>query len=266
MESQPRQIPVNEPARSAVNTAYTSQRGLLITGTDTGVGKTHVTCLIARQLIAAGIETAAYKPVCSGGIETKSAKSHGLNDIQWDDIIRLRDATRGKWQDETICPQRFVAPLAPPIAAKMEGRSVDFQLLVDGSRRFPGADVLLVEGAGGWLSPLTESLSVADLAQELNLPVLIVARAGLGTINHTLLTIESIRARGLPIAGVILNEVLPAGDDISCRSNGEEIQARSGIPVFGIVPHGSKFDLHQGGKPVTIYWQALAGSMAEIKS
>ena len=254
--------PANKSSKQAEHDAAPANpRGLFITGTDTGVGKTHVTCLIARQLIAAGVETAAYKPVCSGAV-----LSAATNDVEWEDIVRLSAATHGKWPDEKICPQRFLAPLAPPIAAKMEGRTVDFQLLVDGSSQFPGAEVLLVEGAGGWLSPLSESTTVADLAQELKLPILIVARAGLGTINHTLLTIESVRGRGLSIAGVVLNEVVPSGDDISFRTNGDEIQARSGIPVFGIVPHGTKFDLHQGGRPVTIYWEALAGSMAEIRS
>ena len=267
METQHGQFPVIEPTTSETpDAAPGNLRGLFITGTDTGVGKTHVTCLIARQLIAGGVQTAAYKPVCSGGVQKQSVISPEKNDIEWEDIVRLSAATGGKWPDETICPQRFLAPLAPPIAAKMEGRIVDFQLLVNGSRQFSGAEVLLVEGAGGWLSPLTESATVADLAQELKLPILIVARAGLGTINHTLLTIESVRARGLPIAGVVLNEVVPSGDDISFRTNGDEIQARGGIPVFGIVSHGAKFDLHQGGQPVTIYWQSLAGPMAEIKS
>ena len=264
METPPGQFPANETTNSAaINAALVSPRGLFITGTDTGVGKTHVTCLIARQLIAAGVETAAYKPVCSGGEKKHAATSHGMNDVEWDDIIRLSAATGGKWSDETICPQRFLAPLAPPIAAKMEGRIVDFPLLVTGSHKFPGAEVILVEGAGGWLSPLTESATVADLALALTLPILIVARAGLGTINHTLLTIESVRARGLPIAGVVLNEVVPAGDDISYRTNGDEIHARGSVPVFGIVPHGTKFDLHQGGRSVTIYWQSLAGPIAK---
>ncbi len=267
METPPEQFQPNETTKSEIrNSALVSPRGLFITGTDTGVGKTHVTCLIARQLIAAGVETAAYKPVCSGGVKKHDATAPGMNDVEWDDIIRLSAATGGKWSDETICPQRFLAPLAPPIAAKMEGRIVDFSLLVNGSRQFRGADVLLVEGAGGWLSPLTNSATVADLALELKLPIVIVARAGLGTINHTLLTIESVRARGLPIAGVVLNEVVPPGEDISFHTNGDEIQARGGVPVFGIVPHGAKFDLHQGGQSVTIYWQSLAGPMAEIKS
>ncbi len=267
METKREQSSANEPTMNTPQGALASNpRGLFITGTDTGVGKTHVTCLIARQLIAAGVETAAYKPVCSGGVQKQSAISPGVYDIEWEDIVRLSAATGGKWPDETICPQRFFAPLAPPVAAKMEGRTVDFQLLVNGSRKFSGAEVLLVEGAGGWLSPLTESATVADLAQELRLPILIVARAGLGTINHTLLTIESVRARGLPIAGVVLNEVVSSGSDISYRTNGDEIQARGGVPVFGIVPHGTKFDLHQGGQSVTIYWQSLAGPMAEFKS
>jgi dethiobiotin synthetase len=267
MDTTPGRLTASEPkTRELLNTRPTTSRGLFITGTDTNVGKTHVTCLIARQLIAAGIVTAAYKPVCSGAVKKQSALSPGSNDVEWEDLVRLSAATNGKWSDETICPQRFFAPLAPPIAAKMEGRIVDFQLLVDGARKFPDAEVLLVEGAGGWLSPLTESATVADLAQELKLPILIVARAGLGTINHTLLTIESVRARGLPIAGIVLNEVVPAGEDISFQTNGNEIQSRGGAPVLGIVHHGAKFDLHQGGQSVTIYWQSLAGPMAEIKS
>ncbi|MEI8019333.1 MAG: dethiobiotin synthase, partial [Schlesneria sp.] len=156
MKTQPGKFPANETTKCAtVDSASIIPRGLFITGTDTGVGKTHVTCLIARQLIGAGVETAAYKPVCSGGVKKNAATSHGIHDYEWDDIIRLSAATGGKWPDETICPQRFLAPLAPPIAAKMEGRIVDFPLLVNGSRQFPGAEVLLVEGAGGWLSPLT---------------------------------------------------------------------------------------------------------------
>lgn len=233
---------------------------LFITGTDTGVGKTHVTCLIARQMIARGFRVAAYKPVCSGALPPTQSSSVVTPDFvyRWDDIERLKAAIGGDWPDDWICPQRFIAPVAPPVAAKREGKTVDFQRLVDGVQPFHEMDCLLVEGAGGWLSPLTETQSVSDLARRLNDPVLIVARTGLGTINHTLMTVESIRARGLKVAGVVLNEPVALHDDASVCTNADEIEARSGAPVFGTIPHGSDVELHRDGELVTINWQRLA--------
>ena len=258
--------------------------GLFVTGTDTGVGKTHVTCLIVRQLLAAGVRVAAYKPACSGAVVQHDGQSPDEKDPvsinrvdtsrssreaattvrgpqrtipRWDDIDRLYAATSGIWPDDTICPQRFVAPLAPPVAARLEGRSVDTRLLVDGAYRFSNADVLLIEGAGGWLSPLADETTVADLAIELNAPVLIVARAGLGTINHTLLTVEAVRSRGLIVAGVILNEVIPPDGDLSCLTNADEIALRGKVPVLGTVRHGNDIELQRNAKPVTIDWREL---------
>ena len=114
---------------------------LFVTGTDTGVGKTHVTCLIARQLIAAGLRIAAYKPVCSGAIPFKhqSAERPADPSPRWDDIDRLKAATGENWPAEIICPQRL-APLAPPIAARREGKAVDFQQMIDGADRFGDVD------------------------------------------------------------------------------------------------------------------------------
>lgn len=232
---------------------------LFITGTDTGVGKTHVTCLIVRQLIAAGIRVAAYKPVCSGAIWFSQESPNGTlhSRPRWDDVERLMSATGDAWPRELICPQCFLAPLAAPISARQEGKTVDFQQLIDGASAFGEIDALLIEGAGGWLSPLTETHTVADLAVTLNAHVLIVARPGLGTINHTLLTIESVRARGLNVAGIVLNEAnVTVGDD-SVESNPDEIEARSGAPVFGTIRYGSSTDLHRNGELVTINWRQL---------
>jgi dethiobiotin synthetase len=231
---------------------------LFITGTDTGVGKTHVTCLIARQMISKGQRVAAYKPVCSGALESASSSAADTMTARWDDIERLKSAIEGSWSDDVICPQRFLAPLAPPIAARLEGKSVDYQKMVDGVRRFQTIDLLLIEGAGGWLSPMTETKSVADLAQSIGAPVLIVARTGLGTINHTLMTIESVRKRGLKVAGIVLNQALESDDDLSSRTNGEEIEALSGAPVLGTVSHGNDLELCQSGKVIVINWQLLA--------
>ncbi len=270
--------------------SQTTPHGLFVTGTDTGVGKTHVTCLIVRQLLAAGVRVAAYKPACSGAVVTHDVLSldeqapASINRVdasrwsresstsvlgsqsiipRWDDIDRLYKATSRIWSKDTICPQRFIAPLAPPVAARLEGRSVDTRLLVDGAYRFSNADVLIIEGAGGWLSPLADETTVADLAVELNAPVLIVARAGLGTINHTLLTIEAVRSRGLVVAGVILNEVIPPGGDLSCLTNGGEIVLRGKVPVLGTVRHGNDIELQQNDDPVTIDWRELMHPIAE---
>ena len=235
---------------------------LFITGTDTSVGKTCITCLIARQVIARGFRVAAYKPVCSGAISSMQAttSSSSITVHQWEDVERLKSAISNEWNDDVICPQRFIAPLAPPIAAKLEGRTVNYEQLIAGANRFSTADLLLIEGAGGWLSPVTETKTVADLASELNAPILIVSRTGLGTINHTLLTIESIRAHGLTVAGIVMNEVVPAGDDTSILTNAIEIEARSGAPVLCTVRHSNSLELLQSGAPVAINWLSLANA------
>lgn len=231
----------------------TTPKPLFVTGTDTNVGKTHVSCLIARQCLAQGRAVAIYKPACSGAIE----KAAGDTIPKWDDIERIKSVIGTAWPDEVICPQRFLAPLAPPVAAKREGRAVDYNLLVRGADAFETVDLLLIEGAGGWLAPITDDRAVADLASGLQAPILIVARAGLGTINHTLLTIESVRARGLRIAGVVLNEVSQQTDE-SSQTNAEQIEAFSGVPVFGTVPYGDPLQIKKRGIAVTLDWEQIA--------
>ena len=226
--------------------------GLFITGTDTGVGKTFITALIAEQVRGEGVRVGAYKPACSGAVET-------MEGTVWEDVEALWRATGDVFDRERIGPQRFPAPLAPPIAAREEGRSVDSELLRSGARWWESrCEFLLVEGAGGLLCPLTKEETVADLAADLGLPLVIVARATLGTINHTLLTIEAARARGLAIAGVLLNEAAPVAGDGSVATNGAEIERRSGVPVLGVVPHGASARLLTGTGGRKIEWRGLA--------
>jgi dethiobiotin synthetase len=209
------------------------QRGLFITGTDTGVGKTTVAAMIARHLRAEGRRAGAYKPVCTGGTLGSDGR------LVWADVDALCEAIGRAFPAERICPQTFAAPLAPPFAAAAEHRQVDRQLLRTGAAWWYGqVDVLLVEGVGGLLCPLTDDETVADLARDLNLPVLIVARLGLGTINHTLLTVEAAERRGLEVAGIVLNEAEPGTDDPSTRINPAAIAARCHTPVLGVVAHG----------------------------
>ncbi|MBM4074327.1 MAG: dethiobiotin synthase, partial [Planctomycetes bacterium] len=137
--------------------------GLFVTGTDTNIGKTHIATMIGRESVRSGVRAGVYKPACSGAVIDSDNRPH------WEDIDRLRDSVRDAWSDElltddAICPQRFLAPLAPHLAARQEGREVDFNLLMSGRDLWTDrADFLIVEGAGGFLSPVTTTATVADL-------------------------------------------------------------------------------------------------------
>ncbi len=261
-------------SKAASMSAPVRPSGLFVTGTDTGVGKTHVASLIARQLVSCGLRVGVYKPVCSGA----EFDSNGL--AQWDDIERLREAVRGGWQetavcgktlsgeplalellsDDAICPQRFLAPLAPPLAARAEGRTVDLALLESGADHWSAwAEVLIIEGAGGLLAPVSETTSAGDLARQFGYPLIIVARCGLGTINHTLLTIEAAQRRGLSVAGIVLNQARLDDDLALATDNAAEITARGGVPVLGVISWRSTAGLQRDGRTVTIAWQNLAG-------
>lgn len=230
-------------------------RGLFITGTDTGVGKTYVTAALARELTRQGVKVAAYKPVVTGVTTDPAGRPC------WADVETLAAALADRYDTERICPQRFRAPVAPPVAARLEGTRVDPQLLRDGANWWRGGvDVLLVEGAGGLLCPLTDDETVADLASDLGLPLLIVARQALGTINHTLLTIEVARSRGLRIAGVVLNEVEPVAGDASAATNADEIESRGQVPVLALMRHGDPAGLLLNRQGHTMDWQALCGA------
>lgn len=168
--------------------------GLFVTGTDTGVGKTYASCALLRALRARGLEVGAMKPV-----ET------GVGPEGPEDARRLAEACGAGDPLDEVCPQRFALPAAPPVAAAAEGRTVDLGAVRTAYARLRGRHrLLLVEGAGGLLVPAAEGTSMAELAAELGLPLLVVARAALGTINHTLLTLAVARARGLAVAGVVV--------------------------------------------------------------
>lgn len=230
-------------------------RGLFITGTDTGVGKTHIACEIVRELRAAGRRVGAFKPACSGAII--DAEGHP----RWDDVERLRNALDQEVSDDQLCPQRFLAPLAPPVAARQDERTVDLDAIqrgLDGWRT--ECDIVIVEGAGGLLCPLTDNQTMADLAAQLSFPLLIVARLGLGTINHTLLTVEVARQRGLPLAGIVFNEPTRNSEDLSSESNVAEVAVRCDVPVLAIRRHDSAGWLSRFGQATQLDWWSLAGT------
>ena len=229
-------------------------RGLFIPGTDTGVGKTHIACEIVRELRTAGHRVGAFKPACSGATIDTTSRPH------WDDIDRLRGALGDDISVDRICPQRFLAPLAPPVAARQEKRSVDLDAILRGLNAWRlDCDIVIVEGAGGLLCPLTDKLTMADLAAQLGFPLLIVSRLGLGTINHTLLTVEVARQRGLSLAGILFNEPTPMTADVSSATNADEVACRCDVPVLAIRRHDSHGWLSRFGHATQLDWWTLAG-------
>lgn len=232
-------------------------RGLMVTGTDTGVGKTCVASLVARESRERGVQVGTYKPVCSGA-------DYGVaGEPVWADVEALSRSIGGAHAHDRICPQRFCAPVAPPVAARLEGRVVDDALLRDGARWWQGrVELLIVEGVGGLLCPLSDSKTVADLAEELQLPLLIVVRLGLGSINHALLTVEVAHSRHLPIAGIVLNEVQRPQAAADERDESAEISRRCGVPILGVMQHNQPDRLLHEAAAAKINWLDLASPLA----
>ncbi|MHB8845807.1 MAG: dethiobiotin synthase [Nitrospirota bacterium] len=207
-------------------------KGIFITGTDTGVGKTYVGACIAAALRRKGIDVGVMKPA-----ETGCRLRRG-EPVPADTLVLMRAAGVADPPD-LVNPYRFLAPLAPLVAAEREGKGVNLRTIVAAYRSLEQRhEFMIVEGAGGVLVPLTRGKSFRDLAADLGLPVLIVARPGLGTINHTLLTIEALQRNRIPLAGIVINYVGPRASGLAERTNPAVIERLSGVPVIGIIRHG----------------------------
>jgi dethiobiotin synthetase len=172
-------------------------KGVFVTGTDTGVGKTIVAAALIRFMRDRGLRAAGMKPA-ETGVADPSGPGQDAALLQWASGIPN--------DPRLVAPYRFCAPLAPSLAAEKEGVRIDPALVVDAARRLSEShDFLVVEGAGGLMAPLSGGLLTADLVKQLGLALLVVCRPGLGTINHTLLTIFAARAMEIPLAGFIIN-------------------------------------------------------------
>jgi dethiobiotin synthetase len=191
-----------------------------LTGTDTGVGKTYFTCWLVRAWLRAGLDAIALKPIATGDRE---------------DARALHEAMGGRLTLDEINPLHFREPLAPLVAARAEGREINVpQLNAEIRARCMRHSHAAVEGVGGWRVPLAPGYDVSDWARDLGWPVVVVARGRLGTLNHTLLTVESILAAGLNCAGVVLN---PGADnspdfDFVVGGNAAVLRERLTLPVF----------------------------------
>lgn len=221
-------------------------RGLFLTGTDTGAGKTYVTAAVARLLRQQGRPVRVCKPVATGAT---------LVDGHWlsDDTRLLANAA--DMMAQAVTAWTFAAAAAPPVAAHLAGVELRLEPIAAAVRQQMEPDALtLVEGVGGLLCPLTGRDTVADLAARLALPVIVVARRSLGTLNHTLLTLEVARSRGLPVAGLVVTETTPASS-VAEQTCIEELRRRIDVPLLAVL-------LHQAG-PESLanvdWWQLAKG-------
>ncbi len=192
-------------------------KGLFITGTDTGVGKTLVACGIAQLMVSWGIKVGVMKPISSG---------------DQNDAKQLIQAAQIKEDLSFVNPQYFKAPIAPHVSAKLEGREIESETIYKAfwylSKKY---DVMIVEGIGGVKVPLGESTYVADLIDALRLPALVVSRAALGTLNHTLMTLDVLAAEKVPVVGVLFNG--GNGKTLAEKTNPEALQDHTTVQVLG---------------------------------
>ena len=214
-------------------------RGLFVTGTDTEIGKTYVASLIVKVLRASGHKVGVYKPVASDCV------SDGRQLIS-EDAVALWEAAGRPVSLDAVCPQRFQAPLAPHLSARNAGRELDPDLLRSGLEVWADeCDFVVVEGAGGLMSPVTDDEYIADLALDFGYPLIVVVPNVIGAINQTLLTLISAACfrDGLPVGGVVLNDARMFDGDVSMDSNREEIELRAQAPVLTRLRYGvEEFD------------------------
>ncbi len=209
--------------------------GVFVSGTDTGVGKTVVAAGIAATLKAGGVDVGVMKPVATGGGCPGDA-----------DVLQRAIASTGS--SDLVNPVSLEHPLSPNVAARIEGVQIDVSLIERAAERLSEQhEYLVVEGVGGLLVPILDNFFVVDLVVRFDLPLLIVARPGLGTINHTLMTIGCARSKGISVMGVVYNDAHGQAAGIAERTNPEVVERLSGVRCLGMVPFAG-MDLARAGQ------------------
>ncbi|MCB4792518.1 MAG: dethiobiotin synthase [Elusimicrobia bacterium] len=201
-------------------------KGIFITATDTEVGKTYISCLLAQELVKGKCKVVGMKPVSAGSR---------------DDAKKLIKASGVKEKIETVNPLFFKYPLAPYASALIENRKIDLSLVWKNYKELSTKyEFMIVEGIGGLMVPVKKDYYVLDLIKGFKLPVLIVARPGLGTINHVLLTLEALKKAGVKVLGIVIND--KKRHSLSEKTNPKTLKSLTGLPVLE-VPHNKKIDL-----------------------
>lgn len=202
-----------------------------ITGTDTNVGKTVVTACLATLFKSRGEDVGVMKPIESG-VDPECSSSANSDAKFLMEVSGVQDAL------EDVCPYRLKTPASPYQAARIEEKELDPEKILERFRALQSKhSMMLVEGVGGLLVPITRRYNVTDLALQMNLPLIIVSRIQVGTLNHTLLTINAARQHGLKVAGVILNPVHEGELDNIEEEQGSLIEELSDTPILGSCPY-----------------------------
>ena len=210
-------------------------KGIFVTGTDTGVGKTVASAALAWCLKQSGKKVAVMKPVQTG------TNTGSIMDIEF--VERVMELN---YPLEEVCPYRFPEPLAPLVAANMAGEKIDIERIKSLFHKLSSShDITIVEGAGGLLVPVSEDYLMSDLAFDLELPIVIVARPSLGTLNHTLLTVESAKARGLKVLGIVINQ-FPSSPGLAERTNPELVLKMTGENILGVILFDPEVSVEEG--------------------
>lgn len=226
-------------------------RGVFVTGTDTGIGKTRISCGLLRAFAHAGLRSVAMKPVASGAKRTPG----GLRN---DDALALQGSANIELPYEWVNPYVFEPPIAPHIAAAEAGVEIQLPVLLDAYARVCArGDVVVVEGVGGWQVPLADDLDLPELARALALPVIMVVGMRLGCLNHALLTARAIRDDGLQLAGWIANRIDP--DVARADQNLATLRDRLAAPMLGDVPYLSATQAETGNGYLAAAARQLAG-------
>ena len=210
-------------------------KAVFITGTDTGVGKTVVTAALAALLLEKGSLTGVIKPFQTG------TELDGLSDAEFIYGFLERDCVLSE-----VSPCRLRVPLSPYRAAEIEGINIPLENIIEHTRDYISRnDVTLIEGAGGLCVPVTESYMMADLAVDLEAPVIVVARPGLGTLNHTALSVEYARQRGAQVLGVVING-FPEPADVASATNPAVMRDVFSMDILGVLPRLPGLDVEGG--------------------
>ena len=237
-------------------TSHSTPAGIFITGTDTEIGKTVVAGGLAAALKAAGVDVGVMKPIASGGIEHKGR-------IISEDAIFLKHAAQVDDALNLINPICLRHPLAPSVAAEIEGVSIDLRKIDEAfARLHQRHEFMVVEGVGGIAVPICEEMLVAEMAQRFQLPLLIVARPNLGTINHTVLTVEFARSYNLEICGIVLNASQEEPKGLAEETNPKELARLTDLPILGTVPFDEQL---QGSTPNPDFLSQFIGGHIDWK-
>ena len=237
-------------------TSHSTPTGIFITGTDTEIGKTVVAGGLAAALKAAGVNVGVMKPIASGGIEHEGR-------IVSEDAIFLKHAARVDDALDLINPICLRQPLAPSVAAEIERVSIDLRQIDEAFTQLcQRHEFMVVEGIGGIAVPICEKMLVANLAQRFQLPLLVVARPNLGTINHTVLTVEFARSYSLEICGIVLNASQEGSKGLAEETNPTELTRLTHLPILGTVPFDDRL---QGDTPHPDFLSQFIGEHIDWK-